>query len=483
MARVPPPSFDGDPDAARVAALEALELVGSAPEREFDTIVGLAATLFDAPIAAVTLLDRDRQWTKSVTGSCDLEGAREHSFCTHTIEADAPMIVADADRDARFDARREALGGTHDLRFYAGVPIHAPGGEGIGALCIADTEPREVEHGSIERLRELALLVDALVAARATAREAIKLAGESARQAAHLQRQERVMLQAERLAMIGSWRMTLADETVEWSDNTYRIHGLPIGRMPRMEEALDFYPPHARGLVAQALATTIETGAAMDLEVDFVTAQGMPRKVRAIGELECQGGVPTAIVGVFQDVTERWALEQQLRRSADRDALTGIANRAAFDRALDAACEAAKVTGAPPLMLALVDLDSFKAINDTLGHLAGDDVLKAVGKRLEHPWLADAFAARLGGDEFALLVTDPEATADPAAFVDRLERELAKPIASVSGALACHGTVGVAVFRASTDTSRDLVHRADTALYATKRRRAGERRRGDRRAG
>ena len=477
-----PQPFRDDPEARRVAALEALELVNSAPEREFDAVVGLAATLFDAPIAAVTLLDRDRQWTKSALGPYGLEGAREHSICTYTIQSEDTLVVPDADLDPRLDARRAALGGEHDIRFYAGVPIHAPSGERIGALCIGDTAPRELDDRSAQKLRELAMLVDALVAARATTRDAIQIAGESARQAEHLQRQERVMLQAERLAMIGSWRLTIADNTVEWSDNTYRIYGLPVGDPPSVDRALDFYPPHARAVVSGAIATIMETGAPMDVEVDFVTAQGLSRRVRAIGELECHAGIPVAVVGIFQDVTERWTLEQQLRRSADRDALTGIANRAAFDRELEAATERARATGAP-LLLALIDLDAFKETNDTLGHLAGDDVLKAVGRRLEQPWLDGSVAARLGGDEFALLLFDEAATADPEAFAALLERELAKPVASAAGTLPCQGTVGTALFDPGTDTIRDLVHRADTELYAAKRRRTGERRRGDRRAG
>lgn len=470
----------GDAETQRVAALEALELMGSAPEREFDAITGLAATLFDAPMAAVTLLDRHHQWAKSTVGACDWERPRAQSFCTHTIQSEDVTVVPDADADPRFDPVRGA-DGEHAIRFYAGAPIHAPSGERIGALCVADTNARDFDDAAAGRLRELAMLVDALVAARATTRDAIQIAGESARQAEHLQRQERVMLQAERLAMIGSWRLTIADNSLEWSDNTYRIYGLPVGNQPPVERALDFYPPHARAIVSGALATTMETGAPMDVEVDFLTSAGMPRKVRAIGELECQAGIPIAVVGIFQDVTERWTLEQQLRRSADRDELTGIANRAAFNRELEAATERARETG-EPLLLALVDLDAFKETNDTLGHLAGDDVLKAVGRRLEQPWLDGTFAARLGGDEFALLVTDDAATADPRAFAERLERELAKPVPSTAGTLPCQGTVGTALFDRAGDTLRDLLHRADTELYAAKRQRTGERRRGERRA-
>lgn len=470
-----------DADAARVAALEALELVNSAPEREFDAIVRLAATLFDTPLAAVTLLDRDRQWAKSAIGNVAWERPRARSFCTHTIESEDVLVVPDAEADPRLDAARGSTG-AHDFRFYAGAPIHAPSGERIGVLCVAAPEPRAFDGTGEHRLRELAMLIDALVAARATTRDAIQMAGESARQAEHLQRQERVMLQAERLAMIGSWRLTIADNTIEWSDNTYRIYGVPVGKPLHIDRALDFYPPHARAVVTQALATTIETGAPMDVEVDFVTANNLPRKVRAIGELECAAGVPIAVVGIFQDVTERWTLEQQLRRSADRDALTGIANRAAFDRELTAAIETARTAGTR-LMLALIDLDAFKTTNDTLGHLAGDDVLKAVGRRLEQPWLEGGIAARLGGDEFALLIGADAFPTDPEAFARRLEHELAKPVASALGTIPCQGTVGTAVFDPETDSMRDLVHRADTALYAAKRRRTGERRGGERHAG
>ncbi len=459
---------------ARVAALYALDLIDSAPEREFDAVVSLAAKLLDTPFAAVTLVDRERLWVKATFGAPAVEEPRNVSFCTWTIESDEIHAVTDAGQDTRMTARSDYYGG-HQVRFYAGAALHAPNGERIGALCVADLAPRDFDEASGERLRELALLVDALIAARATTRDAILIAGESARQAEYLQRQERVMLQAERLAMIGSWRVTMADNSVEWSDNTYRIHGLPIGQSPSIEGALDFYPPHARATVAQALANTIETGKSMDVEIDFLTAQGVARRVRTIGELECHGGQPVAVVGVFQDVTERWTMEQALRRSADQDELTGIANRAAFNRVLEAEIQQAQKSRAP-LLLALIDLDGFKTVNDTLGHLAGDDVLKAVGKRLGARWLEDCFAARLGGDEFALIVTDRTLASDPIGFAARLEIELCEPVAGIGLHVGAAGTVGTASFDPDADTQRDLVHRADTALYAAKRRRVGNRR-------
>jgi diguanylate cyclase (GGDEF)-like protein len=462
----------------RLAALHALELINSAPEREFDAIVSLAAALLGTDWAAVTLIDEDRQWVKASHGNLQIEEPRELSICQYTIQADEVMVVPDAEADPRLEPRRVAYG-RHDIRFYAGAPIHAPTGERIGALCVADPKPRRLDMPGDERLRELAILVDALIAARSTAREAIRVAEESALQAEHLQRQERIMQQAQRLAMIGSWRLTLEDEGLGWSDNVYRIYGVPVGERMTVDRALDFYPPKARGMISEALARLIETGAIMDVEVDFITAQGVRRRVRSMAELELSGGQPVAIVGVFQDVTERWTMEQALRRSADQDELTGIANRAAFNRTIEKAI-AAFADGGGTLMLALVDLDGFKAVNDSLGHLAGDDVLKAVGRRLSASWLAGSFAARLGGDEFALIVTDNGLTRDPEEFARRLEADLKLPVTGVSGPIPSAGTVGTAMLREG-DTVRDLVHRADETLYAAKRARQGERRRGERR--
>lgn len=467
-----------DEEESRVAALHALDLIDTESEPEFDTIVALCARLIDTPFAAITFVDRARSWAKAVFGLPSIDEPRHIAFCTRAIGREEILVIPDVATDSRFEERGRFYGG-HHVRFYAGAPLHAPSGARIGALCVGDTEPRSLDDASAESLGRMAMLVDALIAARATAREALLIAREGARQADRLQRQERVMHQAERLAMIGSWRLTLDDNALEWSENTYRIYGLPIGETPSLETALNCYPPHARAVIAEAMSRTIETGAGIDAEVDFVTLSGVPRRVRAIGELECVDGRPAAIVGVFQDITERYTMEQALRRSADRDELTGIANRASFNRALDAAIDTSRAEGSP-LMLALVDLDGFKAINDSFGHLAGDDVLKAVGRRLEAPWLRDCFAARLGGDEFALIVHDARITDDPRGFVRRLEAELSQPVETAARTIETAGTCGIARLVAASDGPRDLVHRADLALYAAKRRRVGERRRVDR---
>lgn len=467
----------------RVAALHALALLDSEPEREFDALVALAAEMLDCPTALLTLVDSDRLWIKSASGGERGEIQREIGMCNYTICSDEPLVIEDLAKDSRFDLNPlvKSQGGA---RFYAGAPIHAIDGRGerhaIGTICVIDTVPRCLNAAGRQSLTHLATLAETTIAARAAAHRAISIATIADRQSAALVRQDRIFRQAERMAAFGSWRVTLADEHLEWSDGVYRIHGLPVGDLPPMPIAMGFYPAHARSEVIDGLARTVETGVPLDIEVDFTTAQGDARRVRVMGEREAVEGSPVAVVGVFQDVTERHALEVTLRRSADTDSLTGIANRAAFDRALDTAISRAHANDTP-LMLALVDLDGFKAINDTLGHTAGDDVLRGVGRVLQAPWLKNSFAARLGGDEFALIIEDARLAASPDQICARLEEALRFPIALNGLAMVSAGTVGITALDPDCHTIRDFVHRADTILYQAKRTRVGERRRDDRR--
>jgi diguanylate cyclase (GGDEF)-like protein/PAS domain S-box-containing protein len=466
----------------RVAALHALALLDSQPEREFDSLVALAAEVLGCPTAMLTLVDDDRLWIKAANGVQPGEMARDVGICDYTIRGKDPLVIEDLARDPRF-ASNPLVTRPDGIRFYAGAPIHTIDGAGashaIGAMCVIDTAPRSLTPAGRRALVHLATVAETTIAARAAAHRAISIATTADKQAATLARQDRIFRQAERMASLGSWRFTPADSHLEWSEGVYRIHGLSVGDLPTQAKAMEFYPPHARAEIVAGLANTLRTGIPFDMEVDFTTAQGESRRVRVIGEREDQQDADFALVGVFQDVTERHALETTLRRLADTDALTGIANRAAFDRALDAAIVRSHANGTP-LLLALVDLDGFKTINDTLGHTAGDDVLRGVGRELQAAWLKDSFVARLGGDEFAVLVEDPLLAASPARICAKLEEALRFPVALSGFAMVSAGTVGIAVLDPDCQTVRDFVHRADTDLYRAKRARVGDKRGADR---
>ena len=470
-------------EARRLNALRALALLDSEPEREFDVLVSLACDMLKCDIALITLVDEDRVWIKAATGRDRGELGRERSMCDYTIRGSEPLAIQDLAGDARFT--ENPLVAVDGARFYAGAPIHVVDEQGrrhaIGTLCVIDPTPRTLDDVGRRALVHLATLAESTIAARTAASSALAIAVTADRQSAALARQDRIFRQAERMAAIGSWRSSLIDHRLEWSDGVYHIHGMPAGTVPDIADAMAFYPPPARKLVAAALDQTIETGVPFDIEVDFMTAGGDPRRVRVLGELEQADGNPIALVGVFQDVTERHALEVTLRRTADTDSLTGIANRSAFDRAIEAAIARAHDQDTR-LLLVLVDLDDFKKLNDTLGHMAGDDVLRGVGQVLREPWLKGSFAARLGGDEFGMLIEDPTLTAAPDEIRARLENALRFPIALDGLAMISAGTVGIVALEPGCRSVRDFVHRGDTVLYQSKRARLGRRRRTDRRS-
>jgi diguanylate cyclase (GGDEF)-like protein len=141
----------------RLRTLRQYELLDTPREESFDRITRLVTAVLNVPIAAVTLVDRDRQWFKSSQGLRVVETPREHSFCAHTMLGAGPMIVRDATADPRFQLN-PLVTGDPDIRFYVGVPLTAPDGTPLGALCGIDTRPREMGPRELEILRELASL-------------------------------------------------------------------------------------------------------------------------------------------------------------------------------------------------------------------------------------------------------------------------------------------------------------------------------------
>ena len=147
--------FDDD---KRQRAIEALGVLDTPPDERVDRVARLAQEMFGVPMVSVTLMDRDRQFRKAQIGLGGREAPRADSFCDVTIRQEGTLVVEDAAADAAFAANPFVIGDPH-LRFYAGHPLQAPGGEQVGTLCIIDTEPRTLDARERSLLRELALWV------------------------------------------------------------------------------------------------------------------------------------------------------------------------------------------------------------------------------------------------------------------------------------------------------------------------------------
>jgi GAF domain-containing protein len=132
-------------DDLRVEALSQLSILDTEADERFDRITRIAAKLLGVPIVAVSLVDEDRQWFKSIQGLDVSETGRDISFCGHAVYGgDDIFIVADALTDPRF-ADNPLVANAPGIRFYAGGPVHTTAGQAVGTLCAIDTKPREFD--------------------------------------------------------------------------------------------------------------------------------------------------------------------------------------------------------------------------------------------------------------------------------------------------------------------------------------------------
>ena len=156
----------GQSESRRLAALHRLQLLDTPPDPAFDRITQLAQTLFDVPIALISLLDEDRQWFKAKCGLHVSGTPREQAFCNYTILHDSVFVVPAARAHADF-ALNPLVTGEPFIRFYAGYPVRTAEGLALGSLCVLDTEPRRLREREMRALRELALLASDEVQRRA----------------------------------------------------------------------------------------------------------------------------------------------------------------------------------------------------------------------------------------------------------------------------------------------------------------------------
>ena len=166
------------------------------------------------------------------------------------------------------------------------------------------------------------------------------------------------------------------------------------------------------------------------------------------------------------DITERHELEQQLTHQAFHDALTGLANRALFRDRLGHAMARARGSGGYGVLF--IDLDDFKTVNDSLGHAAGDDLLREMTTRLRICLRDGDTAARLGGDEFAILLEDVEDDEHCIVIARRLLEALARPFVLGATEVTTGASIGIAVGQTGPATPEDLMRNADLALYDAK---------------
>jgi diguanylate cyclase (GGDEF)-like protein len=282
--------------------------------------------------------------------------------------------------------------------------------------------------------------------------------------------QERTV-EIQRLARIGNWEYDIVTEQIRWSDETFHIFGrTPGSQEPDFADILLAIHPEDSPVFDRAIERAINNGESYYLDVRIRLPDGTQKDIHAQGSPVCdKQGRALRLIGTFLDITDRKRLENKLAVEATVDPLTGLANRrwvlSELARGVGEALESHS-----PYSFCICDVDRFKNINDTYGHHAGDEVLKAAALAIRAELRGQDLPGRLGGDEFCILL--PRTTPAHAQIcVERIRRRL-QAVAFADGAGRSYGvtaTFGIAgLFPGMTEAA--LFEAADQALYAAKRR-------------
>jgi predicted signal transduction protein with EAL and GGDEF domain/DNA-binding response OmpR family regulator len=287
---------------------------------------------------------------------------------------------------------------------------------------------------------------------------------------------------AQRIAGLGSWEWTLHDDRVSWSHGMYWILGLQPQAVPPSRAALiERVIGHQRGRLEETLGDVLGGGQPARLCHSLVRPDGSARVVQhRIERLSDARGVVTGLRATLQDITEIREAEEQIRRLAYFDSLTGLRNRESFQERAQQEVERAKRHGRR-LAAVFLDLDNFKRVNDTLGHRVGDLLLKSVARRLVHSVRSSDLVvrcdgeegeqpvARLGGDEFTVLLMDVAGGKDAAAVAERILQAVSQPLSLSGHDVSITASIGLALFPQDGNDAESLLKNADTAMYFAKR--------------
>ena len=274
--------------------------------------------------------------------------------------------------------------------------------------------------------------------------------------------------QAAPLVSLGAFSCDLATGRLAWTDGVFEMFGVPKDHAPDRQEIVEFYSEESRQLLEKMRAQAIANRSRFSLDASILRPDGGRRRIRITAATSCSNGRAVGLYGMKQDITqdhERW---ESLRKQAECDPLTGVANRARFQSFLE------QRKGAPALdsngALILFDLDGFKQINDWWGHAAGDACLVAFGQRLRTAFPQALLISRIGGDEFAVLLPSMGSRRQTEAAVRSVLGNLLSPVPCNGTMLPLNVSVGLAFVSAETAaTPQHLFTRADEALYDAKR--------------
>lgn len=275
------------------------------------------------------------------------------------------------------------------------------------------------------------------------------------------------------LAAIGSnngiWDWDIQAGTVYYSARFRELLGYTEEEFPNeLDSFTNIVHPDDSERAYKIVKAHLDNKEPYDLEYRLKTKDGSYRWFRSKGQaLWDMNDEAVRMAGSITDISDHKTTEEAIKRLAKTDALTGLPNRTLFHERLQSAITTANREGGMVGVM-LLDLDHFKDINDTLGHPAGDELLREVSNRIKLCVRDSDTVARLGGDEFAVVAAKLTDASDTKLLAGRIVDAISKPFNLEGQRVQTAASIGITIYPESTGNSDDLLRNADVALYEAK---------------
>jgi diguanylate cyclase (GGDEF)-like protein/PAS domain S-box-containing protein len=439
-------------------------------DQVMNVIVERAQALTCAEGAMISLIEGETLVTRATCGiATRFQGNRRplgESVSRFAIAARGPLLIEHAEDDPRLNPAIRAKMGD---RSHICVPLFA-GERPVGALSVMSTS--EDERLGEEDRQTLELLAGVLSEGVSRAAEA----EAKRRQVDALARFEAIY----HGAITGVMTLSADGQIADANPAMCAMLGLDNAEQVRTHIA-EYLDPEEHGRVSVAVEELFAGESnSLRIETRLNRKDGSVLWVSASFSIVREpDGRPSFGIVMVQDDTERKAAQDALLRQSEinehqalHDSLTGLPNRTLFRDRIEQAIAIADREGGQAAV-AMMDLDRFKDVNDSLGHHAGDALLVEIGQRLRRTLRSSDTVARLGGDEFGVLISKPRSDSDVVTVIEKIRSALELPVTIDGLGLPAEASIGIAMFPQHGEDVDTLLRHADVAMYGAKEEKGG----------
>ena len=440
----------------RLLELRKYDILDTESDVVFDNMVQLASYICKTPIAAISLVDENRQWFKAIFGLNAKETSRDVAFCAHTILEEDSLIIENALNDERF-FDNPLVTGDPSIRFYAGVPLVTQRGMHLGTLCVIDTEFRQITQEQLSAIKTLAHSVMAHLELRLSHKKIRKYVDQ-------LQLSATIFETATENIVVTDANNCFITVNPAFTKTTGYTLEEVIGKTPKMlksgKQTPEFYSKMWKKLNkdGQWMGEVYNRRKNGEVYIEWLS----------IKVIYNEDGTVKMYVATFSDITEKKQADEIIWKQANYDLLTNLPNRHFFNDCLKREIKIANRTK-KLLAILFIDLDYFKEVNDTHGHEVGDILLVEVAKRINETIRATDTVARMGGDEFIALLSAVEDENDINKVSKLIISKLSMPFDLNGITVTISASIGISIYPKDSLLEKELLSYADKAMYNAKK--------------